>query len=328
MDEENNMLQKLLKERKCFKLICGASNQNLNDIEKLTAVYYAAGVRYFDLSADKKVLQSALNGIRRVSDRDDFFLCASLGLSGDVHLRKAKMQQQKCIGCGRCAVDCLNKAICRSNDIFVIDKDKCIGCSSCSNSCKSGAIELIDVATSIEQSLNEIKDFPVSSIELHSNGQDKNQLLESWNHLNKTFKGLLSLCLSSQDLDQNTYIELVSSLVSTREAYSTIIQADGNAMSGSNNLQTTTQKALEVAKIVEDANLPVFIIPSGGTNAQTSKLAKKAQINIHGVAMGTFARLYVTEYVDLEEFWVGSQVFESAAKKAKILVNETLKWLS
>ena len=45
------MLKNLLESKKCFKLICGAGNEDVKEVEKLVALYSKAGCRFFDLSA-------------------------------------------------------------------------------------------------------------------------------------------------------------------------------------------------------------------------------------------------------------------------------------
>ena len=53
------MLEKLLKSKKCFKLVLGAGNEDTKSIEKLMKVYYEAGCRFFDLCMDENVAQKA-----------------------------------------------------------------------------------------------------------------------------------------------------------------------------------------------------------------------------------------------------------------------------
>jgi len=56
-------LKKILEEKKCFKLICGAGNENLQEVERLVALYAKAGCRFFDLSSSEEVLQAAQKGL-------------------------------------------------------------------------------------------------------------------------------------------------------------------------------------------------------------------------------------------------------------------------
>ena len=112
-------------------------------------------------------------------------------------------------------------------------------------------------------------------------------------------------------------------MVSDRKPYTTIIQADGNPMSGGSDDFETTKPAIEAAKIVNTLNLPVYILVSGGTNTKTAELAKILNVKIDGVAMGSFARKAVKEYINAEDFWSDEQVQKQAIQKAKEIINST-----
>jgi hypothetical protein len=87
-------LLELLKDRKCFKLVCGAGNEDPVEVEKLVAVYSKAGANYFDLSANKDVVLAAKKGIDRVipkEKRKDFFLNVSVGIAGDPHAKPSSI---------------------------------------------------------------------------------------------------------------------------------------------------------------------------------------------------------------------------------------------
>lgn len=64
-------------------------------------------------------------------------------------------------------------------------------------------------------------------------------------------------------------------------------------MSGSNDDYKTTLQAAATAEIVQNENLPVFVMLSGGTNSKTAELAHLCGIKYHGIAVGTFARKIV-----------------------------------
>ncbi|MBE7707447.1 MAG: 4Fe-4S ferredoxin, partial [Cyanobacteria bacterium SIG27] len=42
------MLKDLLENKKCFKLVCGAGNEDCNEVEKLVTIYSLAGANFFD----------------------------------------------------------------------------------------------------------------------------------------------------------------------------------------------------------------------------------------------------------------------------------------
>jgi hypothetical protein len=82
------MLSRILKQKKCFKLVCGAGNEDAVEVEKLVALYAAAGACYFDLSAREDVVQAAWSGIRKIAgnNTDRYFLNVSVGIKGDTHV--------------------------------------------------------------------------------------------------------------------------------------------------------------------------------------------------------------------------------------------------
>ena len=88
-----NNLEKLLNEKKCFKLICGAGNENLQEVERLVALYAAAGCHFFDLSASEEVLKAAQRGLDFSIPKEkqkDYHFCVSIGTKGDQHISKSK----------------------------------------------------------------------------------------------------------------------------------------------------------------------------------------------------------------------------------------------
>ena len=50
------MLKDLLETNHCFKLVCGAGNEDIETVKRLVYVYALAGCRFFDISANEKVL--------------------------------------------------------------------------------------------------------------------------------------------------------------------------------------------------------------------------------------------------------------------------------
>ena len=65
------MLKDLLEKRQCFKLVCGAGNEDEAEVEKLVTVYSLAGCQFFDVCAKKEIVLAAKRGIK-VSKNLDF----------------------------------------------------------------------------------------------------------------------------------------------------------------------------------------------------------------------------------------------------------------
>ena len=60
---------------------------------------------------------------------------------------------------------------------------------------------------------------------------------------------------------------------------------------------------------------------SGGTNSKTAELAKMCNINYSGIAIGSFARKIVKQYIERSDFLTNENVFNEALSIAKNLVN-------
>lgn len=311
-------LKELLEEKRCFKLICGAGNENLQEVERLVALYAAAGCRFFDLAASEDVLAAAQRGLDfsiPKEEQKDYHFCISIGTKGDQHVQKARIDPEKCKRCEQCINICPQKAI---NQCFKVVKDKCIGCLKCEVACKHGAIEVYSESKLID--LSTYKLINLSCIELHASDTDENEVDEIWEYLNKDFDGMLSLCIGRQKLSDERILARVRRLVSMRKPYTTIIQADGIPMSGSDDEIETTMPAVEMGALIQSVNIPVYLLLSGGTNSKTAELAKSHGVNINGVAMGSYARNAVRKYIEANDFFTNELLFTEAVKEAKNLI--------
>ena len=101
----------ILKSGKFFKFICGAGNEDPEEVYKLSLVYTLAGAKGIDVSASLKVVQSTIQAIddaERLLDRiklDDYvrpYITISVGMPGDHHVRKASILSDKCTECNAC----------------------------------------------------------------------------------------------------------------------------------------------------------------------------------------------------------------------------------
>lgn len=304
-----------LQQNRCFKLICAASNQDIEQVEKLAAIYSAAGANLIDIAADIDVYKALIHGYKRIDKYTP--VCISIGTKGDGHFKKAKINNDKCSKCSKCVPACPQIAI---NDDLIIDNKKCIGCSLCASRCSFSAIDLIDEFKTPQQVLKEFEDIKVDCIELHSNGEQVSEIFDYWYYLNDNYDGILSICLSGNILSDDEKVSIVKELLTLRKPYTTIIQADGLSMSGYTNTQNTTQKALDATKLFLQEALNAYIIPSGGTNEQTFRLAKEQNLNINGVAFGTYARKLVSEYTQHSDFFDNYNQLSKAINKAESLI--------
>lgn len=307
------MLEDLLKTNKCFKLVCGAGNEDATEVEKLVKLYSFAGCKFFDLSAKPEIVDAAKRGL----EGREGYLCVSVGIKGDPHVRKACIDGEKCIGCHKCEEICPQKAIRGSK----INTARCIGCGKCGKVCRHGAISYVCENKGLSEVLPPLIAKGIDCIELHAMGENDDEVFEKWQYINEIFDGLLSICTARGHLSEGKMIERIKTMMACRKPFSTIIQADGFPMSGGKDDYKTTLQAVSTAEIVQNANLPVYIMLSGGTNSKTAELAKMCGINYNGIAIGTFARKIVARHIDRPDFLTNKYAFEDALKIAKALVD-------
>ncbi len=227
-------LKNLLEQKKAFKLICGAGNIDADEVERLVSIYSQAGCKFFDVSANKEVIEAARRGM---AEREGY-LCVSVGVKGDPH-----------------------------GDNFG---------------------DLVDVI-----------DLPIDCLELHASVEDA--ITDKWQWMNDNFDGFLSLCISRGKLSDVGLIKRVREVCAVREPYTTIIQADGFPMSGGKDDYKTTLQAVATAEIVQNANLPAYLLLSGGTNSKTAELARLCGIDFNGIGIGSFARKIIQDCPEEQE---------------------------
>lgn len=322
------MLVDILKEKRCFKLVCGAGNEDAKEVEKLVALYSLAGANYFDLSAKEEVVKAAYAGLARVipqEERKKYYFNVSVGIKGDPHVCKAEINQEICIKCGACYKNCIHKAINNKDKKFEINESRCIGCSACAKKCPVNSISIKSENKDLNEVLPPLINLGIDSIELHAVSDDTKKIFEQWQVINKNFNGMLSICTDRSHASDVELIRRIKEMISGRAEYSTIIQADGAPMSGCDDKYETTLQAVATAQIVQRAKLPVFIMLSGGTNSKTTELSKLFNIEAHGVAIGSYGRMIVREYIDRDDFFENKEVFNKALEIAKNLVDKCLK---
>ena len=307
------MLEELLKSKKCFKLVLGAGNEDIKSIEKLMKVYYEAGCRFFDLNMSEKVSKIAKNTC------PDAIFCFSYGIKDDPHTIKAQINQSKCSGCLCCEDICIQDAI--KNGF--IDENKCVGCRQCLSVCHNNAINTYSKTKNLNEVLPKILPFNPQCIELHATSEDEDEIINNWNYISENYNGIMSLCIDRSLLGDKKIIERIKILIKDRKPYTTIIQADGNPMSGGKDDYKTTLQAVAMAEVIQKNNLPVYLLLSGGTNSKTKDLANLCGLDINGVSIGSYARKIVKPYIERDDFFENKDNFAKAVEIAKELINST-----
>ena len=97
MTERFKILKNLLEKEKCFKMICGAGNEDALYVKKLALIYTLAGAKILDISANVNVVKHAMEGIDIAYKLQDQlgikigvrpYIMVSIGMPGDHHVRK------------------------------------------------------------------------------------------------------------------------------------------------------------------------------------------------------------------------------------------------
>ncbi len=306
------MLKELLEAGKCFKLVCGAGNEDALEVEKLVALYSKAGCKFFDVSAKPEIIDAAKKGLQG----REGYICVSVGIKGDPHVRKAQIDYEKCAGCHKCEEICPQKTIKHCK----VKTARCIGCGKCYSVCTHGAISFLSENKDLREVLPPLIEKGIDCIEFHVIGEDESGIYEKWDYINSLYDGLLSICTARGKLSEEKMISRIERMTAIRKSYTTIVQADGFPMSGGKDDYKTTLQAVATAEIVQNAKMPVYIMLSGGTNSKTAELAKLCDINYNGIAIGTFARKIVSRYIEREDFLKNDYIFNEALNIARSLV--------
>lgn len=306
--------------KKIFKLVCAAGNECQQDVERLVLLYSHGGAQMFDISANVDILRAAKKGAELSKKTQERFFCVSCGIKGDPHVLKAKMDKTLCQQCNRCAHVCPNGAI-ASKSLAV---ERCIGCGKCEKVCPAKAIEMYSSEVDLDRVLPELVKEGIDCIEFHVTSLDDSEVFTKWESINQCFDGILSICIDRSNLGNKQVLERVGDLIAVRKPFTTIVQADGIPMSGSDNTYRTTLQAVAMAQIIEDAKLPVYLMLSGGTNAKTCELANMCEIDYCGVAVGSYARKLVRPYILREDFYSNDFVFSEALEAARALVSKVI----
>ena len=302
-----------------FKLVCGAGNEDSESVKRLVYVYSLAGCKCFDLSARAEILDAAKEG-QKLAGVEDLTFCVSVGIKGDKHISKAYVNDSSCIKCKTCLRNCPNDAIYSS---IIVDEKKCIGCGVCAKKCPTGAIVMHEKDVNVKEVLPYMVQNGVDILELHIMGHDKRDLEYKWKVINECNPKYASICIDRENFGNKEVLERIKEMISYRKPYTTIIQADGIPMSGANDDFKTTLQAVAMAEIIQNANLPVHIMISGGTNSKTAELAKLCGINYWGIAIGSWARKIVKPYISSSDFWENEKLREKAINVAKQLIETT-----
>lgn len=316
------MLKDLLEKKQCFKLVCGAGNEDALEVEKLVTIYSLAGCQFFDVCAKPEIIDAAKRGLKNAGIESNRYICVSVGIDGDPHITKAKIDKNKCIKCGICLNKCPHEAI--SEDIEIIET-RCLGCSQCANACPQKAINMESKLLDYKEVLPKLIEKGIDCIEFHAISTNEVEVDEKWHEINSLYNGLLCISLDRSELGDKKLKERVARMIKDRADYSTIIQADGVAMSGNDDELGTTLQAVATAQLFQNSKLPLYIMMSGGTNTKSTELAKLCGVRPHCIAIGSYARKIVNDYLKNYNLLNDTKKLNEAVKIAKNLVDVSLR---
>ena len=279
MNDRYENLKKKLIENKCFKVICGAGNEDKEEVKKISFIYSLAGATLLDVSANPEVVRASLEGINLANEfnskynigvQNKPYIVVSVGMPGDHHVRKSYIDPQTCIGCKVCIPVCPTKAIPenfvenldyfkqlggnfneQNQDKEIVVKDLCIGCGKCSAICpKDNIISYRHPKNELEKLLPECIDAGAESIELHAGVSEDNLTLDEWEIIQQSNPNQFnSVCLDRLNLS-NFLLENRIEKIKNISKDKLIIQADGIPMSGGENDYNTTLQAIACADII------------------------------------------------------------------------------
>ena len=328
----------LLQSSNYFKLVCGAGNEDKDEVEYLTYVYTLAGCAGFDVSASPEVVKSARKGINAALEKAHElnieipfipFVTVSVGMPGDHHVRKAVITNE-CVSCNLCIPTCPTDAI-PSN--LIIIPELCIGCGNCEAACPpaASAIQYNHNAKELLSILPKCVEAGAESIELHAGVPDDASTMNEWKVVSDSVpNGMISMCLDRKHLSNEMLIERIK-LAQKIADDRLIIQADGIPMSGGTDDFNTTLQAVSIADFINKeikqkekmfSKLPVLI--SGGTNSFTGDLARNCGVPFNGITIGTHARKVIRKF-ESKPNEMSNENLQMALSNAKKLINGNLK---
>ena len=334
-----------------FKLICGASYQDLPAVRNLALVYSLAGADCIDVAADPAVVAAAKEGIaaaeRIASDHSRPYqrpwLMVSMSAGEDPHFRKAWFDPAVCPA--DCPRPC--EKICPADAIGLrgVVGDRCYGCGRCLPVCPWGLIEAKSHPTTLNDIARQVL-TQADALEIHTQvGQLEAckhlwQVVQPWStHLN-----IVSIsCPNTGGLI--SYLKDLRSLIaphsSSVEALNVMWQTDGRPMSGDIG-KGTTHAAIRLAQKVLASDLRGYVQLAGGTNQYTASKLKALGLlhkspensrndcqngdrTVSGIAYGSFARHLLMPVIGqtlyLEEvsptLWKAVAIAESLVKPLK-----------
>jgi|GEM_PF-216560 len=340
-------MKALLDSAKYFKLVCGAGNEDAEEVKRLTVLYTLAGAKGMDVSANVNVVRACVEGIDiafelaqelEIDLKIRPFIMVSVGMPGDHHVRKSVIDLNTCLKCDLCIPVCPTEAIPKS---LVVIRDKCIGCGNCSAICpKSDIIYYEHNNRELRELLPKCLEAGAEQIELHAAVAEDKSIMQEWEMIAEVNpNNHISMCLDRLHLSNFSFENRVAKAKEIA-GDRLIIQSDGYPMSGGEDDYNTTLQAIATADVLNKKfnmklrkktntliykkEVEVVQLLSGGTNSLTADLANKTGVKFQGASLGTFARKIVKEVVDRPDFYQNITSIKEGVLIAKTLVQSNI----
>jgi ferredoxin len=203
--------------------------------------------------------------------------------------------------------------------------ERCLGCSVCAKNCPVKAISMEAKLIDYKEVLPQLIKKGIDCIEFHAISEDESDVDEKWAQINEMFDGMLCISLDRSELGDRKLKARVERMIENRAPYTTIIQADGIAMSGNDDEYGTTLQAVATAQLFQNSKMPIYIMMSGGTNTKSTELAKSCGVYPHCLAVGSYARKIVKKYLQMNDLLENAEALNEAVAIAKSLIDVSLE---
>jgi Fe-S-cluster-containing hydrogenase component 2 len=300
-----------------FKLICGASFQDLPAIRHLAITYALAGADCIDVAAEPAVIAAARSGLTAATHLSaesrqrgylgvaDPWLMVSVNDGEDPHFRKAVFDPAICpVDCPRpCVSVCPADAIVFNNSHQGVILDRCYGCGRCLPICPANLIiekKHISTPAAVQAIL---RSGAVEAIEIHTQPHRGQEFLRLWTQLASSLNSLKLISISSPGGLE--HLRSINALLQTLTPQPEIVwQTDGRPMSGDIGMGTT-HATIALGQQVAEAGLPGYVQLAGGTNNYTVAKLQELKLlrsdntgGIAGIAYGSYARVLLAPIFD------------------------------
>ncbi|MCK9376414.1 MAG: 4Fe-4S binding protein [Syntrophobacterales bacterium] len=318
-------MREILSRGRYFKVVCGAGNEDPEEVRKLSLIYTLAGALGIDVSAQPAIVAAAVQGIALARQLGGDlgvpagprpFITVSVGLKGDPHIRKAQIDAALCTQCGECRQVCEQQAVDESCRVLA----RCIGCGACFSVCDFQAISFADRKVDFQEVLPQCLEAGAENLELHATIADDAAVMRDWQLIASLVPhNFISMCLDRSQLSDAHLIARIKQ-VKAVAGDRLIIQADGIPMSGGRDDFNTTLQAIAIADVIRKHEIPLMLLASGGTNSKTGELARQCGVRLNGISVGTFARKLVRQEINDPRFGTDLDLAARALSAAKALV--------